>query len=211
MTRTQKQAQTSALGRWWDNLAVRERRMVMVLGVSVTVVALLAVAWVIRSGLDKRRQRNHLLSEAIRTIDKGREAVAARKRRDEELMAIIGMTAPVLSTYLEAAAAKAGVSIPEQTDRTPQPRGKFVEKSVDMKLRGVTLEQLGNFLKNVEESQVVVVQRLQVKTYFNQHERLDVELTVATFERAKEAPKKPSKPGDKGKGDGAGDDKEITG
>ena len=213
MTRTQKGTQTSALGRWWDNLAVRERRMVMVLGISVTVVALLAVAWVIRSGLDKRRKHNQLLSEAIKTIDKGREAVAASKRRDEELMAIIGPTAPVLSTYLEAAAAKAGVSIPEQTDRTPQPRGKFVEKSVDMKLRGVTLEQLGNFLKNVEESQVVVVQRLQVKTYFNQHERLDVDLTVATFERAKEAPKKPSKPGDKGgKGtDGAGDDKETTG
>jgi len=197
MTRLPQKSQT-AVGRWWDDLALRERRLVGALGATVIVVALVAVAMVIKSGLDKRRRRNEMLREAIKSVDKGRDSFEARKRKEQELRALIGDTSPVLTSYLEDAAKKADIVIPEQTPGKSTPHGKFVEKSIDLKLRGVTLEQLANFLKNVEQSPIVVVQRLQVKTYFNQHERLDVELTVATFERAKETPKKPGKPAEAG-------------
>jgi type II secretory pathway component PulM len=207
MTRQPQNASNSAIGRWWDNLVQRERRMVVALAATVILVSLIVVGMIIRNGLDKRRKRNAMLHDAIQMVDRGRDAFDARKRKEAELNAIIGTESPVLATYLEAAASKAGVTIPESTERPATAHGKYTEKSVDLKLRGVTLEQLANFLKNVEESQVVVVQRLQVKTYFNQHERLDVELTVATYERAKVVPKKPAKPDAKPESE----DKEITG
>src|SRR5690349_4310101 len=167
----------AAIGAWWERLATRERRLVMALGATALFCALFGVAYVIQSGLARRRNHNGELRQAIDKIQTGRDAFEARKRKEAELYAVIGTEAPNLATYVESAASKVGITVPETNVRNDVPRGKFTEKSIDIKLRGVSLEQLAKFMKAVEEqSQIVVVQRLKVSTYFNQHERLDAEM-----------------------------------
>jgi type II secretory pathway component PulM len=193
MTKQPKSERFGAVAAWWDRLAARERALVAALGATLIVCLLIGVGYIIRGGLDRRRAHIKELKDAINDIERGRDAVDRHKREAEELNAVIGTEAPVLATYLEGAAGKVGISIPESAERpdVTTPNKQFVEKSVDIKLRGVTLEQLANFLKTIEEqSQVVVVERLMIKTYFNQHERLDVELTVAAFQRAAAPAKK---------------------
>jgi hypothetical protein len=76
-----------------------------------------------------------------------------------------------------------------------------VEQTVDLQLRKVDLQQLAEFLKRVETGpNLVYVNRLQIRTRFNEHENLDVELSVAGLERAPEQPKRPGTPSPSGAG-----------
>ena len=106
-------------------------------------------------------------------------------RADTSVVAQIGREAPPLASYLESIANDVGVTIPESNERPATNKGKFQEKTVEIALRGVSIEKLAEFLKQIEtRSPIVVTQRLHVKTRFNQQDMLDVELTVATYQLA---------------------------
>ena len=84
MTRTSQ----SALGAWWDRLAVRERRMVAALGVTFVVCGLVVVAMVIGRGLDRRRARNAMLRDAttgdvVAVISSGEDVTELRQAEAE--------------------------------------------------------------------------------------------------------------------------------
>src|SRR5437016_2818562 len=134
MTRQPKSERFGALGAWWDRLAARERLLVTALGGTLVLCLLVAFGYFIRGGLDRRRAHNTELKEAIKAIENGREAVDRHKREAEELSSVIGTEAPVLATYLEAAASKVGISIPEAAERPDviTPNKAFMEHSVDV-------------------------------------------------------------------------------
>lgn len=183
----------------WERLAPRERRLLQLLGLTAIACVFGFVGFQVNDGLREIERRNDDVREALRTIELHRDSY--EQSRAQDTAALIGPEAPPLATYLDQLAQETGFPIPEATERPPVTKGKFVERSIDLKLRGLTVQQLADFLQKVEtRSPTVVTQRLYVKTYFNQHDKLDVELTVATWERAKkeaakDAPKKAEEQG----------------
>jgi len=118
----------------------------------------------------------------------------------------IGSEPPQLAADLEAAAKEAGIQIPETADRPDAAAGKrYIEHSLDVKLRKVDLKSLANFLSKVETGRaLVLITRLQIRRSFGgDGTSVDVDLTATTYERIKDGSKKPPLKGaaaGKGKG-----------
>ena len=106
----------------------------------------------------------------------------------------IGVEPPQLAADLEAAGKEAGVEIPETVDRPPSPAGKrYLEHSLDVKLRKVGLKELATFLSKVETNpRLIAITRLQIRHSFGEGDKLDVEATATAYERLKEERRKKS-------------------
>jgi type II secretory pathway component PulM len=181
----------------WERLSLRERRLLSTLAACVIACIVITIGWLIADGLKQIDERNRDMRQAIKDIATHRDEYVRAKAESDRQGNKIPESAPPLQGYLEAAAKELDVQIPEMNERPPQPRGKgVVEKSVDIKLRGVNVQQLAELMKKVESgsTNIVVISRLYVRTRFNQHDQLDAEMTVSTYERGQpEKPKGPTK------------------
>ncbi|HEY3354383.1 MAG TPA: type II secretion system protein GspM [Polyangia bacterium] len=191
----------------WERLSMRERRLLSTLGACVVACIVISIGWLIADGLRTIEERNGDMRQALKDIATHRDEFLQAKLAKDKDTVRVPQTAKPLQGYLEAAAKDLDVTIPEMNERPPQPRGKnLVEKSVDIKLRGLNLQQLAELMRKVETgdpTSIVVISRLYVRTRFNQHDQLDAELTVSTFERA--APEKPKGPGKAPRGEKTGE------
>ena len=182
----------------WERLSQRERTMVGALGVTFVVMVTLIVGFFISDGLATKDQSNRDMRQALHDLDKKRDEYLRNKAKAAQLEVRLGQTPVQLGSYLEAASKEAGFSIPESSDRPPTQVNKFfIEHTFDLTVREITLDQLTRFLKAVETGRnLVVVTKLQVRTRDDHHQKLDVDITVSTYERS--AAKPAAKKGEQG-------------
>jgi general secretion pathway protein M len=190
----------------WNRISARERRLISILGVAITGCAVLVVGYLVFALYQDKRDDNQKLREAIDDIAKHSVKYLDDKARAEALKSRIGNEPPQLAADLEAAAKEAGIQIPETADRPDVPAGKrYVEHSLDVKLRKVDLKSLATFLSKVETGKsLILITRLGIRRSFGaEGTTVDVELTATTWERLKEGAKRPAVKG----GGAAGKDK----
>ena len=184
----------------WNRMAARERRLISILAGAVVMLAVLLAGYLIVDSLQEIGASNDDTREALSAIAKHRDDYLDAKARMVALETRIGLDAPQLAADLEAAGKVAGLQIPETVDRPPTPAGKrYLEHSLDVKLRKVGLKELATFLSKVETNpRLIVVTRLQIRRSFGEGDKLDVELTATAYERLKGDRRKKS--AGKGKG-----------
>ena len=169
----------------WDRITPREQLLVGVLGASAVVIALLWVAFTIRDGLDAIETKNQRTRDALGALDRWR--VDADKKKPSGPKVVIGKDAVNLTSYLDKIAEEVGLTIPGYTRRPPATKGKYTELSTRISIRGVTVQELKDFLERVEgKNKLVVIIDLQVKHNFRSRtgEKLDLDLVVATYKQA---------------------------
>ena len=186
----------------WNRMAVRERRLISILAGAVGLLALLLTGYLIVDSLQEISNSNEDAREALAAIASHRDDYLDAKARMVSQEARIGVEPPQLAADLEAAGKEAGIQIPETVDRPPAPAGKrYMEHSLDVKLRKVGLKELATFLSKVETNpRLIVVTRLQIRRSFGEGDKMDVELTATAYERLKDDKKKKAAPAAKGKG-----------
>jgi hypothetical protein len=169
----------------WERLSQRERAMVGALGVTFVVMVTLVVGFLISDGLATLDERNSDMRQALRDLDTQRDHYILMKAKVSQMDVRLGQTPVQLQSYLEQAAKDAGIEIPDASPRPPATVNKsFVERAVDLQLHAVTLDQLAKFMKAIETGRsLVVVNGLLVRTRDDKHEKLDVEMSVTTWER----------------------------
>lgn len=177
----------NALRDWFERLSQRERTMVGALGVSFVIMVTLIVGFFITDGLAAMGERNEAMRQALRDLDTQRDSYLKLKHKAAQLQTRLGATPIQLGGYLEQAAKESGFEIPESNERAPVQTGKWVEKSIELRLSRVRIDGLASFLRRVETGpNLVVVKELKVSTRDDKHQELDVEMTVSTYERASE-------------------------
>jgi hypothetical protein len=184
MTLTDKTAQIRAQ---WDRLSPRERRMLSTLLAVGAGLVVLLFGYFVWSGLSDIEDHNAAARQALKDIEQHRDEFIEARRRMTSQEVRVSRTPMQLSSLLESAATDAGFKIDEiSNERTPVPRGKkFIEKGIDVKIRRVDLLGLTKFLRKLETGpNLVIVDRLVVRTRYNEHDQLDVEVGVMTFEHA---------------------------
>ncbi len=175
----------TAIEERWERLASRERRLITMLGATFAVCLGVWAAFRISDGLGVLETANAASREAIESVLQHQADLAAGKAK-APTQAVIGDETVALASYVDAIADELGVSLPETSPRTGPVKGKFQEKTIDVTVRNVTLDQLATMLQQVEtRSPGVVTQRLKVTPYARQQDHMDVELTIATWERVK--------------------------
>ncbi|HEX9104361.1 MAG TPA: type II secretion system protein GspM [Polyangia bacterium] len=168
----------------WERLSQRERTMVGAMGVTFVIMVTLIVGFLITDGLSSMEERNADMRQALRDLDTQRDAYIRNKAKTAQMESRLGAQPVQLQGYVESAAKEAGVEISDQGDRQAAPAGKkFIERSVELHLRPVTIDQLTRFMKAIETGRgLVVVKELSVRTRDDKHEQLDVDMAVSTYE-----------------------------
>ena len=189
----------------WNRMSLRERRLLSLLGGAIVGCGVLVVGYLVFGSYQTLSEKNQELREAIDDIAKHSVKYLDDKARAEALKLRIGSEPPQLAAELEAAAKEAGIQIPETADRPDVSAGKrYVEHSLDVKLRKVDLKSLATFLSKVETGKtLILITRLGIRRSFGaEGTMVDVDLTATTWERIKEGTKRPA-----AKGAAAGKDK----
>ena len=174
---------------YWERLGPRERRLGGLLAVVLVVCLLGYAGFAINDGLNDLERKNDEARALLSSLEAHRDDLAADKGKQGDAVGLIGEEAQPLSTYLEKIGGEAGVTIKNQTDRPIQIKGKFQELATQIILFDLSIDQFGKFLRGIETtSPIVVTRHLVVKRSIMQKEKLDrVEITVATYQRAKAA------------------------
>jgi type II secretory pathway component PulM len=191
----------------WRRMSPRERRLISILGGAFATCAFLLVAYLMIDSLQSMGQDNKDMRDALDAIAKHSGEYRDGKARAKAQELRIGSDPPQLAADLEAAAKEAGIQIPETADRPDAAAGKrYVEHSLDLKLRKVDLKSLATFLGKVETSRrLILITRLEIRRSFGgDGTSVDVDLTATTYERLKDGSKKPAGKGGPAAGKGKG-------
>jgi Tfp pilus assembly protein PilO len=175
-------------------MSARERRLISMLGGAFVGCAVLLVGYLVFDSMQTMSQDNQDMRDALDAIAKHSTEFRDAKARAAAQALRIGTEPPQLAADLEAAAKEAGIQIPETADRPDAAAGKrYIEHSLDVKLRKVDLKSLANFLSKVETGRaLVLITRLQIRRSFGgDGTSVDVDLTATTYERIKDGSKKP--------------------
>lgn len=168
----------------WESITPRERRMVVVLGVSTVLILIIYVALEIRDGLASLEAKNAKARRALAALT-AYKAQAQTATPVDDPVKLIGATEVKLETYIWDAAAKAKVTVPAVNSRTPAAKGGFIAHAASVELREATLTQIKDFLEAIEtDSRIVKVSSLQLRRNFRDKEKLDLNIDVVTWSKA---------------------------
>ncbi|MES1171798.1 MAG: hypothetical protein ABUL77_01050 [Bacteroidota bacterium] len=183
-------------GAEWERMPPRERRWVAGLAIAVALVGSALGLFLVFTSINDLEEGNADIREALGAIAKHRDEYLDAKARAQAQEQRLGTDPPQLVADIEAAAREETVQIAESNERPPLGVGKrWIEHDVDLKIRGVDLQALSNFLRRVETgARPIFCTRLSLKRRFSEADKLDAELTATAFERVKDAPAGKKKP-----------------
>lgn len=149
----------------------------LLLLVSLVVVTSVQSAFATRH--DRLEYKEQGLEQVIQLSSGFREAEADRRQMEAKLRQSKGVS---LFTYMEELARGQGVTISNMTPRQPTTEAGITEQTVDVNLEGIPLDKLAGIINGVQRSpQIVKIKRLRVRRKFNDQERVDATMTVATY------------------------------
>jgi type II secretory pathway component PulM len=165
----------------WESISPRERRLVVLLGVSAVVVLVLYVALGIKDKLDALETKNASARLALQKLTAYKAAAKPVAGGSDPAAAIT--TEPVkLESYIYKAGETASVVVPGVNPRTPEKRGKYVVHAAQVDIRDLTLVQVKDFLQALEgESRVVMVTSLRLNRNFRDGEKMDLSAEISTY------------------------------
>ncbi len=168
-------------------LSPRERRLL--LGLAGVFLSLALLGFWVWSGrrLDAIEQERADTVDALRLIQRARPRIAARNQRREALLARYRSRAPALTSFVESQARQANVQVAEAQDRPPTPSGRrFVERSVSIRLRQVSLEALTDFMDRIDSADFpVAITSIRIRRRFGEANRYDVDdMVISTWDQA---------------------------
>jgi type II secretory pathway component PulM len=167
----------------WEGISPRERKLVVLLGVSAVVILVLLMATSIRDKQSAREDGNARMRRALAVLAdlRARGEVA----RPEDPGTKIGPEPVKLESYLTRAAEKVGITIPSYNPRPPVTKNGFVTHAGQIELRDLTITQVKSLLEAIEsDSKVVVVTTLTLTRNFRDKEKVDLKMEIATYSTA---------------------------
>ncbi len=172
------------LQEWYEGLADRERKLVLVFFVVLVAFAVLLVPYGTSAMLASRSEHNENLRKAISLVQNSRGRIKEIQQRKEAIKNRYDNPAPALAGFIENGARKSGLEIPESQDRADIPHGKkFVERSTVVRLRKVPLLPLVNMLEGLENAgHPITISRLNIRKRGREADSYDVELGVSAFD-----------------------------
>ncbi len=174
----------------WDSITPRERRMVVLLGISAVVVLLTWLTLGINDKLDAMDAANAKRRKALDVLldydIRGRADPASSGPE-------VGRDPVKLESYLDKAAQKVGIKVPSYKPRTPQPKNGFLTHTVELNVNALTITQVKDFLEAIEsDNGLVAVTALTMKRNFADKTQLDLKLEVSTYSKPDAAPAAPA-------------------
>lgn len=166
----------------WESITPRERRMVLLLGVSFVLVMIIYVSLQIREGLQALEAKNAKSRVALQRLTSYK--AQAKAVTGDDPAKLIGAEAVKLESYIYRAGEKAKVTVPGVNTRSPSPKGSFVAHAATVEIRELSIMQIKDFLEAIEtDNKTVLVSSLQIRRNFRDKEKLDLNIEVVTWSK----------------------------
>jgi len=177
-----------SLREWFDGREDRERKLIIALLVIFAVIVPVSAWHYVSTELAEQRARNDALRSAIRIVQASKERFEDAKDNRGRIERKYESQAPALAGFIENAARKSDLEIPESQDQANVPSGKkYVERSTVVRLRKVGMLPLVTMLEAIENSgHPIVVSRLNIKKRGREADFYDVELGVTAYDRVQD-------------------------
>ena len=170
----------------WDNLSLRERMLLGIMGATALVFLLaLAVVNPLLGVLDRGGQR----------IDSAEQQLQAMVRLERDYREVHGQLEAIeekirgnkerrnVLTQLESLAATADLKVDAMKERQAANNEQYRETRVEVALKKVTLAQTTEYLHSIETSKrLFAVKSMRIRTRSDGSDLLDVTFTVSSFE-----------------------------
>ncbi len=188
---------------FWDRISPRERRLVVIAAVAVPLTLALWLGFAISDGLSAMEARNDKMRRALRIVSDLRARGKVQTDGDDVLKKM-GTEQIALDVYLTNAAKKAKFELKSTiTPRPAQTKNGFVTTISSLTLDKLTIEQLKDFLMEIESgSKQVMVTHLELRRDFRDKDKLTLNVDVSAFSR---------EPKEKADGSGAATASESSG
>jgi len=186
---------------FWARISPRERRLVVFAAIAVPVTIAIWLGLAIHDGLDAMAARNTKTRKALDALADLRARGQTHEQVDDTV-ATMGTEPLSLDTYLSNAAKKAKFDLKSTiTPRQPVTRNGFVTNTSTLTLDNMTMDQLKDFLQEVETaSKTVAITHLDLRRDFREKDKIDVNLEVSTYSKEKPANAGSAAGSDTGKG-----------
>jgi type II secretory pathway component PulM len=183
----------------WEAITPRERKIVVFGGIAAVVTVVLWLALSIHDGLAAIEHRNDRMEKALDIVEEVRAHGGVKKAASDDLVATIGTEPVRLETYLSKVADQVKISVPSYNPVTPVEKNGFKTVMNKIELRDLTIQQLKDFLEQVETgNKLVQVTALTINRNFRDKEKLDAKLEISTYARI------PDQAAGSGSGSGSG-------
>ncbi len=178
-------------GGFMDRLTPRERTYVMVLVLVFFLMGMLVLLYLRDNALRAIERDITATRLALDTVHTRGAVYKERLEEKKEREAKISDQALLFSTLVEEAATVAETVQPTNEEEIPalELGTGLIKRSFKFQLRSVTLEDLVKFLTKVESKpgHIVVTEGLLIRSPSNAEDRLNVDVTIATWERRGQA------------------------
>jgi type II secretory pathway component PulM len=173
---------------FWARISPRERRLVVLAAIAVPLTIAIWLGLAIHDGLDAMAARNVKTRKALDALADLRARGQTHEQADD-VTSTMGTEPLSLDTYLTNAAKKAKFELKSTiTPRQPVSRNGFVTNTSTLTLDNLTIEQLRDFLQDIETgSKVVAVTHIDMRRDFREKDKLDVNLEVSTYSKERPA------------------------
>ncbi len=168
--------------RLYENLSAREQKLVFIGGIFILVLGIVLPIWLVRHQTRLLRDENEetlrVLGELQSREGQLREAQALRQAVQDRYT----RKAPLLGSFLDELAKRNGLTLKEIINQPDKAIGGFTRKHVRLKLPGVPLKPVIDFLTSIENSGYpVAIINLSIE-HFKEGDSYNVEFEVAAYE-----------------------------
>ncbi len=164
----------------WDRMNASEQRLVLILGTTIIVGLIALMVGRIQSGMDGIEKSNTKARKALRSLAVYRNAKA--KAAGSGSNVTIPEKAVELDSYLENIVSDLSLTSPTYPALKTAQVGIYEELSFEVEFKALSIEVLSDLLEKIESgSKLVIIKELVIDTNFRDKEKLDLEMTVATF------------------------------
>lgn len=172
-------------------LSPSEKRLLMLLGVVMAVLAFAGLYYWSSIELARIESERVETYNALRDIRAARPRIAARNARRDALLARYHTKAPPLTSFVEEQAHQAHVQVAEAQDRPQTPSGRrFMERSLSIRLRHVSLQALAEFMDRIDAAEFpVAIRSVRIHRRFGEPNAYDVDdMVITTWDQVAERP-----------------------
>ena len=151
---------------------------------------ILAVPFGLEAFVHAAHAENDELRQALVDVQDARPRVRERQAKKDAIAARYAHKAPSLAGYLELTARQEKLEVTESTPLPDVPHGKrYTEHGTNIHLKKTGMLPVAHFLEALEKSGFPLdVSRLNIRKRSGENDSYDVEVGVASFDRAEAAP-----------------------
>ncbi len=175
------------MGGFWARMTPRERNLVLVLILVFFGMGTAVLFYLRGNSLRRSEQRIFDLKTALDTVyTRGtifKEKLEAKKQREKSISADGVLWASLVE---DAARVSEGIEVTSEEELGAQALdGGLLKRSYKFKLNNITLDALTKFLTKVETEpgKIIITEKLTIRSHNEKEDRLQVDVTLATWER----------------------------